>query len=81
MTMDSSLLSSMYQPDGDDISGMAGDSVEYDLGYLATCCGGIDKCDPDDVFDCLSHGAVWTAAQKQEFLAAHPGLEGRFARF
>lgn len=81
MPVDSSLLSSMYQPDGDDISGMAGDSVTYDLGYLAACAGGIAQCDPDDVFDCLSHGAVWSDAEKQAFLATHPSLVDRFSRF
>lgn len=81
MPVDSSLLSSMYQPDGRDITAEVENSLEYDLGYLATCAGGIAQCDPDDVFDCLSHGAVWTAAQKQEFLAAHPSLADRFSRF
>lgn len=81
MTMDSSLLSSMYQPDGRDITAEVEDSLEYDLGYLETCAGGIAKCDPDDVFDCLSHGAVWSADQKQAFLAAHPDMADRFARF
>ena len=81
MPIDSSLLSSMYQPDGRDITAEVEDSLEYDLGYLATCAGGIDKCDPDDVFDCLSHGAVWSPAEKQAFLYAHPDLADRFARF
>ena len=81
MPIDSSLLSSMYQPDGRDITAEVEDSLEYDLGYLETCADGIAQCDPDDVFDCLSHGAVWTAAEKQAFLAAHPGLADRFARF
>lgn len=81
MSVDSSLLSSMYQPDGHDISADVEASLEYDLGYLAACAGGIAQCDPDDVFDCLSHGAVWSASEKQAFLAAHPSLADRFSRF